>query len=183
MTTALPPVTLVLGGARSGKSRHAEALVEAQPGACIYLATAEPGDQEMAERIRRHRARRGARWETLEEPLDLTGALRGAARPDGAVLVDCLTLWLSNLLGAARDVDAETEGLVAALPRLAGPVVFVSNEVGLGIVPEGAQTRAFIDHTGRLHQRLADAAQSVLFMAAGLPLALKTPARRSPPWP
>ena len=175
MTAALPPVTLVLGGARSGKSRHAETLVEAQPGACIYLATAEPGDEEMAERIRRHRARRGARWETLEEPLDLSGALRRAARPDGAVLVDCLTLWLSNLLGAARDVDAETQDLVSALPALAGPVVFVSNEVGLGIVPEGALARAFVDHAGRLHQTLAGAAHSVLFMAAGLPLALKSP--------
>ncbi len=175
MSTALPPVTLVLGGARSGKSRHAEILVEAQPGACIYLATAEPGDEEMAERIRRHRARRGARWETLEEPYDLTGVLRRETRPDGAVLVDCLTLWLSNLLGAARDVGAETQRLVAALPDLAGPVVFVSNEVGLGIVPEGALSRAFVDHAGRLHQSLAGAAHSVLFMAAGLPLALKTP--------
>ncbi len=174
MTAVLPPVTLVLGGARSGKSRHAETLVEAQPGACIYLATAEPGDEEMAERIRRHRARRGTRWETLEEPLDLTGALRRASRPDGAVLVDCLTLWLSNLLGAARDVGPETRRLVATLPELAGPVVFVSNEVGLGIVPESALARAFIDHAGRLHQSLAGAAQSVLFMAAGLPLALKS---------
>ena len=176
MTAALPPVTLVLGGARSGKSRHAETLVEAQPGPCIYLATAEPGDEEMAERIRRHRARRGARWETLEEPLDLSGALRRAARPDGAVLVDCLTLWLSNLLGAARDAGSETQRLVAALPELSGPVVFVSNEVGLGIVPEGALARAFVDHAGRLHQSLAGAAQSVLFMAAGLPLVLKSPA-------
>ncbi len=174
MTTVLPPVTLVLGGARSGKSRHAETLVESQPGACIYLATAEPGDEEMAERIRRHRARRGGRWETLEEPIDLAGALRRAARPDGAVLVDCLTLWLSNLLGAARDVGSETQQLVATLPELSGPVVFVSNEVGLGVVPQGALARAFIDHAGRLHQMLAGAAQSVLFMAAGLPLALKS---------
>ncbi len=175
MTTPLPPVTLVLGGARSGKSRHAEAMIETQPGACIYLATAEPGDEEMAERIRRHRERRGARWETLEEPLDLTGVLRRVTRPDGAVLVDCLTLWLSNLLGAARDCGSETQRLVAALPDLAGPVVFVSNEVGLGIVPEGALSRAFVDHAGRLHQSLASVAHSVLFMAAGLPLALKTP--------
>ena len=172
----LPPVTLVLGGARSGKSRHAEALVEGQPGPCLYLATAEAGDDEMAERIRRHQARRGGRWQTLEEPIDLVGALRGAARSDGAVLVDCLTLWLSNLLSAERDVETETESLVAALPGLVGPVVFVSNEVGLGIVPEGALARAFTDHAGRLHQAVAGAAQSVLFMAAGLPLALKTPA-------
>jgi adenosylcobinamide kinase/adenosylcobinamide-phosphate guanylyltransferase len=169
-------VTLVLGGGRSGKSRHAEALVEGQPGACIYLATAEASDREMAERSRRHRARRGRRWQTLEEPLDLADALRGAARPEAAVLVDCLTLWLSNLLGAGRDVDAEIDGLVAILPKLAGSVVFVSNEVGLGIVPEGALARAFVDHAGRLHQAVAAAAPSVLFMAAGLPLALKTPA-------
>ena len=104
--TALPPVTLVLGGARSGKSRHAERLVESQSGACVYLATAEPGDAEMAARIRAHRERRGPRWQTLEEPLELGGALEGAARPEAAVLVDCLTLWLSNLLGARRDPEA-----------------------------------------------------------------------------
>lgn len=171
----LPPVTLVLGGARSGKSRHAEALVESQPGACLYIATAEAGDAEIAARIRHHRERRGTRWQTLEEPLDLVGALGRAARPDGAVLVDCLTLWLSNLLGADRDVGAETEGLVATLPGLAGPVVFVSNEVGLGIHPMNALARSFVDHAGRLHQELAAAAQSVVFMAAGLPLSLKSP--------
>ncbi len=174
MTAALPLVTLVLGGARSGKSRYAEALVEAQPGVCLYLATAEAKDAEMAARIRRHRARRGPRWETLEEPLDLAAVLNRAARPDGAVLVDCLTLWLSNLLGAERDVMAETGGLVEALPGLAGPVVFVSNEVGLGIVPENALARTFIDHTGRLHQAVAAAAQSVVFMAAGLALPVKS---------
>lgn len=171
----LPPVSLVLGGARSGKSRHAEALVESQPGACLYLATAEPGDAEMAERIRLHRERRGQRWQTLEEPLDLAGALGGAARPDGAVLVDCLTLWLSNLLGAGRDAAQESARLLAALPGLAGPVVFVSNEVGLGVHPANALARSFVDHAGRLHQDLAGAAQLVVFMAAGLPLVLKAP--------
>ena len=174
MSALLPPVTLVLGGARSGKSAHAEQLVESQPGACIYLATAEAKDAEMAARIERHRERRGSRWQTLEEPLELTGALARAARPGGAVLVDCLTLWLSNLLGAARDVAAETEALVAALPKLAGPVVFVSNEVGLGVVPENALARQFIDHAGRLHQGVAGAAQSVVFLAAGQPLQLKS---------
>lgn len=171
----LAPVTLVLGGARSGKSRHAEALVESQPGACIYLATAQAGDHEMSARIAAHQARRGRRWSTVEEPLDLAGALERACGSDRAVLVDCLTLWLSNLLGAERDVDSEIESLMATLPGLAGPVVFVSNEVGLGVVPEGALARAFIDHAGRLHQAVAGAAQSVLFMTAGLPLALKTP--------
>ena len=171
----LQPVTLVLGGARSGKSRYAEALVESQPGTCLYIATAEAGDAEMAARIRHHQDRRGARWQTLEEPLDLIGALERAVRPDGAVLVDCLTLWLSNLLGANRDVPQETERLVAALPGLAGPVVFVSNEVGLGVHPMSALARSFIDHAGRLHQELAAVAQSVIFMAAGLPLFLKSP--------
>ena len=174
--TTLPPVTLVLGGARSGKSREAERLVESQPGPCLYLATAEPGDAEMAERIRQHRARRGPRWETLEEPLDLSGVLGRAARPDGAVLVDCLTLWLSNLLGAERDPAAEGARLVETLDGLAGPVVLVSNEVGLGIHPANALARRFVDEAGRLHQRVAAVAQSVIFMAAGLPLQMKTPA-------
>lgn len=171
----LPPVTLVLGGVRSGKSRHGEALVESQPGPCIYIATAEAHDQEMAARIAAHRAGRGARWRTNEAPLDLAAALEQAAGPEQAVLVDCLTLWLSNLLGAGRDVEAEFARLLAILPGLAGPVVFVSNEVGQGIVPENALARAFIDHAGRLHQALAAAAQSVVLMTAGLPLQLKSP--------
>jgi adenosylcobinamide kinase/adenosylcobinamide-phosphate guanylyltransferase len=172
----LIPVTLILGGARSGKSRYAEALVESQPGPCVYLATAEAGDAEMAARIAAHRARRGARWTTVEVPLDLVGALELAAGPDRAVLVDCLTLWLSNLLGAGRDVASECDGLLAALPGLAGPVVFVSNEVGQGVVPDNALARAFVDRAGRLHQDLAAAADRVIFMTAGLPRDLKTPA-------
>jgi adenosylcobinamide kinase/adenosylcobinamide-phosphate guanylyltransferase len=174
-TTALAPVTLVLGGVRSGKSRHAEALIEGQPGACIYLATAEARDAEMAERIRRHQARRGPRWETVEEPLALVETLGRVAGPGRAVLVDCLTLWLSNLLEAGRDPAAEGERLTAALPELTGPVVLVSNEVGLGVIPENALARSFIDHAGRLHQAVAEAAQSVRFMAAGLPVHLKSP--------
>ena len=178
--TGLPPVTLVLGGARSGKSRHAEALVEARPGACIYLATAEAGDREMAARIARHRARRGPRWETVEEPLELAAALCEVAGPERAVLVDCLTLWLSNLLAAGRDPAEETEGLVACLESLTGPVVFVSNEVGLGVVPDNALARAFVDHAGRLHQALGESAQSVRFLAAGQALHLKTPPKSMP---
>ncbi len=174
LLTLLAPVTLVLGGARSGKSRHAEALVASQPGACVYLATAQAGDAEMTARIAAHRARRGERWTTVEEPLDLAVALGRACGPDRAVLVDCLTLWLSNLLGARRPVAAECEGLLAALPGLAGPVVFVSNEVGQGVVPDNALARAFVDHAGRLHQDLAAVAQRVVFMTAGLPLALKS---------
>ncbi|MCG8359563.1 MAG: bifunctional adenosylcobinamide kinase/adenosylcobinamide-phosphate guanylyltransferase [Kiloniellales bacterium] len=175
MAAPLPPITLILGGARSGKSRHAEVLVEGQPGDCVYLATAEAGDAEMAARIEAHRARRGARWRTVEEPLDLLGALGRHASAEGAVLVDCLTLWLSNLMGAERDVEAECAHLLDGLAALPGPVVFVSNEVGLGIHPMNALARRFVDHAGRLHQRLAEAAASVIFMAAGLPLHLKPP--------
>jgi adenosylcobinamide kinase/adenosylcobinamide-phosphate guanylyltransferase len=176
----LAPVTLVLGGARSGKSRHAEALVESQPGSCIYLATAQAGDAEMVARIAAHRARRGERWTTVEEPLGLAAALGQACGPDRAVLVDCLTLWLSNLLGAGRDVVAEREGLLAALPGLAGPVVLVSNEVGQGVVPDNALARSFVDHAGRLHQDLAAAAQQVVFMTAGLPRELKSLSETQP---
>ncbi len=174
LPVSLAPITLVLGGARSGKSRYAEALVESQPGACIYLATAQAGDAEMAARIATHRARRDARWTTVEEPLDLAAALGQTCRPDRAVLVDCLTLWLSNLLGAGRPVPAACEGLLAALPGLAGPVILVSNEVGLGVVPDNALARSFVDHAGRLHQDLAAVAQRVVLMTAGLPRELKS---------
>ena len=169
----LPPLTLVLGGARSGKSRYAEALVEEAAPAALYLATAEALDDEMTERIRRHRARRGARWTTLEAPLDLAAALVDGARPERPVLVDCLTLWLTNLLMAGRDVEAASAALLQTLPRLAGPAVLVANEVGLGIVPDNALARAFRDHAGRLNQAIAAAAQRVVFVAAGLPLTLK----------
>ena len=173
MTSSLPRLTLVLGGARSGKSRHGEALVESQPGACVYLATAEARDAEMAARIRAHRARRGARWRTVEAPLDLIGELAGAARPDGAVLVDCLTLWLANIMAAGRDVSAETGTLVEALATLAGPVVLVSNEVGLGIVPDNALARAYMDNAGRMNQAVAATAQRVVAMHVGLAQILK----------
>ncbi|HYD29956.1 MAG TPA: bifunctional adenosylcobinamide kinase/adenosylcobinamide-phosphate guanylyltransferase [Azospirillaceae bacterium] len=165
-------VTLVLGGARSGKSNFAEGLVEATAHP-IYLATAQAWDGEMTDRIREHRARRGERWTTIEEPLDLAASLARAARPDGAVLVDCLTLWLSNLMGADSDIAQETRRLVDALDGLAGPVVFVSNEVGLGIVPDNALARAFRDHAGRLHQAVAARAQRVYFVVAGIPMTVK----------
>ncbi len=169
----LPRVNLVLGGARSGKSRYAESLVEGQPGDWVYIATAEASDAEMADRIRRHRARRGERWRTVEEPLALAAALAPAAEPGCAVLVDCLTLWLANLMAAGRDVDGETENLVAALGGIGGPVVLVSNEVGHGIVPENALARAFRDHAGALHQAVAAASDRVVMVTAGLPMVLK----------
>jgi adenosylcobinamide kinase/adenosylcobinamide-phosphate guanylyltransferase len=170
-------VTLVLGGARSGKSARAEALVQGCGLAPVYVATAQALDGEMEERIRQHRLRRGAGWLTLEEPLALAETLAREARPDRAVLVDCLTLWLTNLMVAGRDVMTETDRLVAALHAPGGPVVLVSNEVGLGIVPLDAMSRAFVDHAGRLHQKIAAVADWVQFMAAGLPLDLKTPPR------
>ena len=165
-------MTLVLGGARSGKSAYAEALVSAF-GDGLYLATAEAGDAEMVARIRAHRDRRGDRWTTVEEPLDLSGSLSRHARRGRPILVDCLTLWLSNVLGAGMDIDEEAAHLVEGLAGLAGPVVLVANEVGLGIVPDTPLGRAFRDHAGRLNQRVAAVADRVVFVAAGLPLILK----------
>ena len=177
-------MTLVLGGARSGKSRHAETLLEGGAGPCVYLATAEAGDAEMAARIAAHRERRGLRWTTVEEPLELVAALARISTQENAVLVDCLTLWLGNLLAAGRDPGAEGERLLAALPGLPGPVVFVSNEVGQGVVPMTALARRFVDEAGRLHQALAAAADTVILMTAGLPLPLKgAPATAKVPAP
>jgi len=169
----LPRLTLVLGGARAGKSRHAEALAEAAGLDLVYLATAEAGDAEMAERIRLHRERRDARWRVVEEPLDLAGCLVAEAATGRVVLVDCLTLWLTNVMLAGRDPAVETERLVAALGRLAGPAILVANEVGLGIVPDNALARAFRDAAGRLNQQVAAIATRVVFVAAGLPLVMK----------
>jgi adenosylcobinamide kinase/adenosylcobinamide-phosphate guanylyltransferase len=168
-------LTLVLGGARSGKSRYAERLVLASGLAPVYVATAEALDDEMAARIAAHRARRGGKWRTVEEPLDLVAALHRECAPDRAVLVDCLTLWLANLMGGDRPPGPEMERLVAALGALPGARVLVSNEVGLGVVPTAAMARSFIDHAGWLHQRIAEQADLVVFMAAGLPLHLKAP--------
>jgi adenosylcobinamide kinase / adenosylcobinamide-phosphate guanylyltransferase len=175
---SMPALTLVLGGARSGKSRHAERLVIASGLAPVYLATAEALDDEMAARIAEHRARRGASWRTVEEPLDLVGTLCRECTRGHAVLVDCLTLWLSNLMVAKRPVFAEMTRLLELLPGMPGVLVLVSNEVGLGVVPTDAMARAFIDHAGWLHQRIAEQADVVVFMAAGLPLHLKSPTDR-----
>ncbi len=172
MSTALPRVTLVLGGVRSGKSRHAETLVR-EAGGGIYLATAQALDAEMAARIARHRAERGAGWITIEEPLELADALARHAQGGRPVLVDCLTLWLSNLMGAQRAIAHEVGQLLTALQAVRGPVVLVSNEVGLGIVPDNALARAFRDEAGRLNQAVARVADRVVFLAAGLPLVLK----------
>lgn len=164
----LPKLALVLGGARSGKSRYAEQLFGARP--ALYIATSEPRDDEMHQRIRDHQARRDSNWTTRDVPLALAAALRQADRP---VLVECLTLWLSNLLGARLDPETETRALVVALSSVTVPVILVSNEVGLGIVPDNKLAREFCDHAGRLHQALAAVATRVVFVAAGLPLTLK----------
>jgi len=163
----------VLGGARSGKSTFAEALVTAEPGPWVYLATAEPGDDEMRARIAAHRARRNDAWLTEEAPLALADAVTAGETAELPLLLDCLTLWLSNLMAAERDLMAETEALLSALGQRKGPAVLVSNEVGLGLVPDTALGRRFRDEAGRLNQRIAAAAQSVVFVAAGLPLYMK----------
>ncbi len=164
---------LVLGGARSGKSRHAEALVTATGLARVYIATAEARDDEMTERVRLHQSRRGEGWRTVEEPLALVACLERESSPAHAILVDCLTLWLSNLMFAEADVEAEVKALAAALPALSGTVCIVSNEVGLGIVPDNALARRFRDLAGLANQRLAQVCGEVTFVAAGLPLKLK----------
>jgi adenosylcobinamide kinase/adenosylcobinamide-phosphate guanylyltransferase len=165
-------LTLVLGGARSGKSRHAEALVTALPQPWFYIATGEPRDNEMAARIAEHRARRGAQWQTIEAPRDLAAAL--ATVPAGAtVLIDCLTLWLSNVMLAGADVEAETGRFERALSGRTGPVILVANEVGLGIVPENALARRFRDAAGRVNQRLASVADRVVLLVAGIPVKVK----------
>jgi adenosylcobinamide kinase / adenosylcobinamide-phosphate guanylyltransferase len=171
--TRLPPITLVLGGARSGKSRYAERLVETAASGGTYCATAEAGDAEMARRIAAHRARRGAFWHTVETPLALAPVIASEATPERPLLIDCLTLWLSNLLLAGKPVDEESGALCAALRLAAGPVVLVANEVGMGLVPETPLGRRFRDAAGCLNQEVAALADRVVFVAAGLPLMLK----------
>jgi adenosylcobinamide kinase/adenosylcobinamide-phosphate guanylyltransferase len=170
------PFTLVLGGARSGKSAFAQVAAEARAaetgGRPVMVATAQAFDAEMAERIARHRADRGATWTTLEAPLDIAGALEGLG-PDDVVVVDCLTLWLSNLMLDGRDVAGAVAELVAAVGRFEGALWLVSNEVGFGIVPDNALARRFRDEAGRLHQALAQAADAVTLVVAGLTLRLK----------
>jgi adenosylcobinamide kinase / adenosylcobinamide-phosphate guanylyltransferase len=163
--------TLVLGGARSGKSRYAESLIAVLPPSWTYIATAEAGDAEMTERIAAHRARRGASWRTIEAPRELAAAL--ASCRAGPVLVDCLTLWLSNLMLADADIDAEVAQLEDSLAAMQAPVVLVANEVGSGIVPDHPLGRRFRDLHGVLNQRIAGRADRVVLVVAGLPLVLK----------
>lgn len=174
---------LILGGARSGKSGYAESKAETSGMAVTCIVTAQPGDQEMTARIHHHREKRPTHWKVVEEPVLLAATLKALAAPGRCLLVDCLTLWLSNLLHADRgDAVAdsresvfarEREALVATLPALAGHIIFVSNEVGMGIVPLGELSRRFSDEAGRLHQDLAGICDRVTLMIAGLPLAVK----------
>jgi adenosylcobinamide kinase/adenosylcobinamide-phosphate guanylyltransferase len=180
-------IELILGGARSGKSALAEQRAADSGLAVTYIATAQAGDEEMARRIAHHQSRRAPHWALVEEPLHLAAALSAHAAPDRCLLVECLTLWLTNLLyagNAARQAEAgedvdcpllafETSALLDCLPQLPGRIILVSNEVGLGIVPLGAATRLYVDDAGRLNQSIARIAQRGTFVAAGLPLELK----------
>jgi adenosylcobinamide kinase/adenosylcobinamide-phosphate guanylyltransferase len=161
----------VLGGARSGKSRYAESLVTALPPPWLYVATAEAGDSEMVARVAAHQARRGPSWTTIETPRNVAETL--GTHADTPTLVDCLTLWLSNVMLADADVDAKIEQLDEALARAAAPIVLVANEVGFGIVPDSALGRRFRDLQGLLNQRIAARADRVVLVVAGLPLTLK----------
>lgn len=165
-------ITLVTGGAKSGKSRHAEAIVRAQDGAAIYIATGQALDAEMAERISAHKAQRGTGWLTVEEPHDLCGAL---IRTDGqgTRLVDCMTLWLSNIFLAETEWQAALEDVLKTLAVQQSPVVLVTNEVGWGIVPMSEMGRRYRDASGVMNQRIAAIADSVVMVSCGLPLTLK----------
>lgn len=164
---------LVLGGARSGKSRYAQAQAEALPGKLVYIATAEALDAEMEDRIARHRGDRGPRWNTVEAPLDLAEAIAAQSASDIVLLVDCLTLWASNLILAERDVSAAISGLIAAMADAPGKIILVSNEVGLGVVPDNALARRFRDIAGEINQAVAACVDSAVLMTAGLPIILK----------
>ncbi len=164
---------LVLGGARSGKSSYAETLAEGWAGRRVYIATAEAHDEEMAARIKAHRTRRGSGWTTLETPLDLPRALSEAASQDTFILIDCLTLWLTNVMLAQNDCAVAVDDLIGALSSAHGTIVLVSNEVGSGIVPDNALARRFRDVAGTANQAIAGQADEVVLVTAGLPMVLK----------
>ncbi len=166
-------VTLILGGARSGKSRLGEAIAAPNGTGAIYVATAEARDEEMAQRIAAHQERRGVNWRTEEIPLELSSALAGLMDRNEPILVDCLTLWLTNILLADRDVEGEIDALQKAIGGARTNLIFIANETGLGIVPENALARRFRDLSGVMNQKIAAAADNVLLVAAGLPLVMK----------
>lgn len=173
MTSTTAGPVLVLGGARSGKSTFAEKIAIASGLGMHYVATGRAWDGEMQARIDEHRDRRGPDWQTHEEPLELAACLKAIDAPDRVILIDCLTLWVTNLMMEDRNMAAEFQNLAAWLPQARARLVFVSNEVGLGIVPENRMARDFRDHAGRLHQLIAEKSAEVYFIAAGLPLKMK----------
>ena len=166
-------ITLILGGTRSGKSSFAQHLAEESNGKLIYVATAEAFDDEMTDRISRHQQDRGPRWQTVEETLELAAAITNHSNPQTTLLIDCLTIWLSNVMLADRDIAIAMDELAQALSNAPGLVILVSNEVGSGIVPESALGRQFRDEAGWMNQRIAAAADDVALITAGLPLWLK----------
>lgn len=174
-------LTFVVGGARSGKSAHAERLADASGLPVTCIVTARVADPEFAARVEHHRARRPAHWQVVEAPIDLAGALDAAAAPGHCVLIDCLTLWLANLLcppdgvPPMDDWSARIDAFAAACERASGTVLVVSNEIGLGVVPLGAATRQYVDELGRVNQRIAALADRATLLVAGLPVTLKTP--------
>ena len=166
---------LILGGARSGKSRLAQQRAEASGLTITCIVTATPDDMEMAARIAHHQAERPAEWLVIEEPIELTAALTEYAAPDRCLLVDCLTLWLNNILADGTDTTfvLQRQALLDTLPRLPGEIILVGNEIGLGVVPTGKLTRRFVDENGRLHQDVAARCERVTLCVAGLPMTLK----------
>jgi len=165
-------ITFVLGGQRSGKSKYAEQLIEAEGGG-MYLATAQAFDNEMKERIGTHQQRRGDNWTTLEEPIQIAGIITRESKPSRPILIDCLTLWLSNLILEQQDIEAETEKLISALQKSLGPVILVSNEVGQGVIPDNALARQFVDCAGVMNRLVAEVAHRVVWVTAGIPNILK----------
>lgn len=176
MTTENRLIELVIGGARSGKSSYAESVAKQSGKAVIYIATAEVGDQEMAQRIEKHKAQRPQEWQVIEEPLQLATVLKQYSREDNCLLVDCLTLWLSNCLfkGTGTSWQTYKSELLATLESLSGQVILVTNEVGCGIVPMGEVSRRYVDEAGWLHQAIAAQAEKVTLVTAGLPMSLKS---------
>ncbi len=168
-----PRSTLILGGTRSGKSSFAQRLAEENAGGLIYLATAEAFDAEMTDRINRHREDRGPNWQTVEENIDITNIILEKSSPGTTILVDCLTIWLSNLMLAEVDIENELNKLIGILDDIQGPVIFVSNEVGSGVVPQSPLGRQFRDEAGWMNQRIAASATEVALITAGLPIWLK----------
>ena len=169
---------LILGGARSGKSSYAEKLAEASGKEVIYLATAQALDDEMKQRITHHKNNRPSNWTIIEEPLELAQAIKKWASPSRIILVDCLTMWITNLLSQNTETDSEAvsvkvDQLIKSLPKNSGSIIFVSNEVSMGVIPMGELTRKYVDESGRLHQQLAQHVDSVTLMVAGLPLIIK----------